>query len=45
MDDDYFSKEEIEKTLKIYIPIIIKSCLEPHESPLMNQINNLKEIT
>jgi hypothetical protein len=43
MDDGYFSKEEIEKTLKIYIPIVIKNCLEPHESSLIKQINDLKE--
>lgn len=43
MDDGYFSKDEIESTIKIYIPIIIKNCLEPHESSLIKQINDLKE--
>lgn len=43
MDEGYFSKQEIEKTLKIYIPIVIKNCLEPHESSLIKQINDLKE--
>lgn len=42
LDNQFFSKDEIEGQLKIYLPIIMKDCLEPHTSSLKHQIEQTK---
>ena len=42
LDNQFFSSEEIESLLKIYLPIVMKDCLEPHTSSLKKQIEQTK---
>ncbi|MFA7287662.1 MAG: hypothetical protein WC055_02180 [Melioribacteraceae bacterium] len=42
MDNQFFEKEEIENLLRIYLPMVLKNFLEPHESSLVRQIEQTK---
>ena len=42
LDNQYFSKQEIHDLLVIHLPMVIKNCLEPHESSLKRQIEQTK---